>query len=125
MSSHFFYTHKLKYTLNDIFLNLCIIYASQEKEKPLIYAAFSDKSGADGTTCFPVLCSSFPLFTALFRCISVLSFPQFSLYYHFVYHLCITKRRQGHCSWRSFMSFLISCFRYALVEVPSSFIFFR
>jgi len=49
MSSHFFYIHKLKYTLNDIFLNLCIIYASQEKEKPLIYAAFSDKSGADGS----------------------------------------------------------------------------
>ena len=49
MSSHFFYIYKLKYILNDIFLNLCIICVSQKKEKPLIYAAFSDKSGADGS----------------------------------------------------------------------------
>ena len=62
MPSHFFYIHKLKYTLNNIFLNLCIIYASQKKKNRLFMRLFQIKVELTG---LPVLL----FFTRLFLCL--------------------------------------------------------
>ena len=61
MPSHFFYIHKLKYTLNNIFLNLCIIYASQKKKNRLFMRLFQIKVELTG---LPV----FLFFSRLFLC---------------------------------------------------------
>lgn len=85
MSSHFFYTHKLKYILNDIFLNLCIICVSQKKKNRLFMRLFQIKVELTGLPGF----AFFALFFLYFPHFFVVYFPLFFFSFLYITILCI------------------------------------